>query len=96
MIRSAGPCGFAVVVRCWSLRGALQGPLSLLSPPRRCREPLCFLVCFFFFLLTGLAVLPLEFHGLDEAMLLRALQALQQEHKAEIITLDDGRGVKFF
>lgn len=38
----------------------------------------------------------LEFHGLDEAMLLRALQALQQEHKAEIITLDDGRGVKFF
>ncbi|KFO72119.1 Vacuolar protein-sorting-associated protein 25, partial [Cuculus canorus] len=37
-----------------------------------------------------------EFHGLDETMLLRALQALQQEHKAEIITLDDGRGVKFF
>uniref|UniRef100_A0A8C4J7N1 Vacuolar protein-sorting-associated protein 25 n=2 Tax=Dromaius novaehollandiae TaxID=8790 RepID=A0A8C4J7N1_DRONO len=37
-----------------------------------------------------------EFHGLDESMLLRALQALQQEHKAEIITLDDGRGVKFF
>ncbi|NXG19859.1 VPS25 protein, partial [Grallaria varia] len=37
-----------------------------------------------------------EFHGLDEAVLLRALQALQQEHKAEIITLDDGRGVKFF
>ncbi|PKU31068.1 serine threonine-protein kinase wnk4 [Limosa lapponica baueri] len=33
----------------------------------------------------------LEFHGLDETMLLRALQALQQEHKAEIITLDDGR-----
>lgn len=38
----------------------------------------------------------IEFHGLDEATLLRALQALQQEHKAEIITLDDGRGVKFF
>ncbi|XP_041282273.1 vacuolar protein-sorting-associated protein 25 [Onychostruthus taczanowskii] len=37
-----------------------------------------------------------EFHGLDEDTLLRALQALQQEHKAEIITLDDGRGVKFF
>ncbi|XP_066484130.1 vacuolar protein-sorting-associated protein 25 [Tiliqua scincoides] len=37
-----------------------------------------------------------EFHGLEESMLLRALQALQQEHKAEIITLDDGRGVKFF
>ncbi|XP_062988267.1 vacuolar protein-sorting-associated protein 25 isoform X2 [Elgaria multicarinata webbii] len=37
-----------------------------------------------------------EFHGLEESMLLRALQSLQQEHKAEIITLDDGRGVKFF
>ncbi|KAL8175766.1 UNVERIFIED_CONTAM: Vacuolar protein-sorting-associated protein 25 [Gekko kuhli] len=37
-----------------------------------------------------------EFHGLEESLLLRALQALQQEHKAEIITLDDGRGVKFF
>ncbi|EPY88160.1 WNK lysine deficient protein kinase 4-like protein [Camelus ferus] len=32
-----------------------------------------------------------EFHGLDEATLLRALQALQQEHKAEIITVSDGR-----
>lgn len=37
-----------------------------------------------------------EFHGLDEATLLRALQALQQEHKAELITISDGRGVKFF
>ncbi|XP_067397065.1 vacuolar protein-sorting-associated protein 25 [Emydura macquarii macquarii] len=37
-----------------------------------------------------------EFHGLEESMLLRALQVLQQEHRAEIITLDDGRGVKFF
>lgn len=37
-----------------------------------------------------------EFHGLDEATLLRALQALQHEHKAEIITVSDGRGVKFF
>ncbi|ETE61709.1 Vacuolar protein-sorting-associated protein 25 [Ophiophagus hannah] len=37
-----------------------------------------------------------EFHGLEELVLLRALQALQQEHKAEIFTLNDGRGVKFF
>ncbi|XP_029429642.1 vacuolar protein-sorting-associated protein 25 [Rhinatrema bivittatum] len=37
-----------------------------------------------------------EFHGLDESMLLRALQALQLEHRAEIITLNDSRGVKFF
>lgn len=37
-----------------------------------------------------------EFHGLEEWMLLRALQALQTEGKAEIITMDDGKGVKFF
>ncbi|XP_069809444.1 vacuolar protein-sorting-associated protein 25 [Dendropsophus ebraccatus] len=37
-----------------------------------------------------------EFHGLDEAMLLRSLEALQIEHKAEIITLNDSKGVKFF
>lgn len=51
---------------------------------------------FFFFPVDGDLCPSLEFHGLDETMLLRALQALQQEHKAEIITLDDGRGVKFF
>lgn len=37
-----------------------------------------------------------EFHGLEEWMLLRALQALQADGKAEIITMDDGKGVKFF
>lgn len=39
---------------------------------------------------------PAEFHGLEEWMLLRSLQALQTEGKAEIITMDDGKGVKFF
>ncbi|KAG7227703.1 hypothetical protein INR49_029465 [Caranx melampygus] len=37
-----------------------------------------------------------EFHGLEDWMLLRSLQALQTEGKAEIITMDDGKGVKFF
>ena len=37
-----------------------------------------------------------EFHGLEEWMLLRSLQALEAEGKAEIITMDDGKGVKFF
>ncbi|XP_067825009.1 vacuolar protein-sorting-associated protein 25 [Heptranchias perlo] len=37
-----------------------------------------------------------EFHGLEEWLLLRALQALQSERKAEIITLSDSKGVKFF
>ncbi|XP_051530994.1 vacuolar protein-sorting-associated protein 25 [Myxocyprinus asiaticus] len=37
-----------------------------------------------------------EFHGLEDWMLLRSLQALQAEGKAEMITMDDGKGVKFF
>uniref|UniRef100_A0A3P8VD48 Vacuolar protein-sorting-associated protein 25 n=1 Tax=Cynoglossus semilaevis TaxID=244447 RepID=A0A3P8VD48_CYNSE len=37
-----------------------------------------------------------EFHGLEEWMLLRSLQALQSDGKAEIITMDEGKGVKFF
>ncbi|CAI5658314.1 unnamed protein product [Oreochromis niloticus] len=37
-----------------------------------------------------------EFHGLEDWMLLRSLQALQTEGKAELFTMDDGKGVKFF
>uniref|UniRef100_A0A3B5L5E9 Vacuolar protein-sorting-associated protein 25 n=1 Tax=Xiphophorus couchianus TaxID=32473 RepID=A0A3B5L5E9_9TELE len=37
-----------------------------------------------------------EFHGLEDWMLQRSLQALQTEGKAEIISMDDGKGVKFF
>lgn len=37
-----------------------------------------------------------EFHGLEEWMLLRSLQALQNDGRAEIITMDDAKGVKFF
>uniref|UniRef100_A0A673K913 Vacuolar protein-sorting-associated protein 25 n=1 Tax=Sinocyclocheilus rhinocerous TaxID=307959 RepID=A0A673K913_9TELE len=37
-----------------------------------------------------------EFHGLEDWMLLRSLQALQADGKAEIISMDDGKGVKFF
>uniref|UniRef100_A0AAQ4P142 Vacuolar protein-sorting-associated protein 25 n=1 Tax=Gasterosteus aculeatus aculeatus TaxID=481459 RepID=A0AAQ4P142_GASAC len=37
-----------------------------------------------------------EFHGLEDWMLLRSLQALQTDGKAEIIIMDDGKGVKFF
>lgn len=36
------------------------------------------------------------FHGLEEWMLLRALQSLQADGKAEVITMGDGKGVKFF
>uniref|UniRef100_A0A3Q1CFB0 Vacuolar protein-sorting-associated protein 25 n=1 Tax=Amphiprion ocellaris TaxID=80972 RepID=A0A3Q1CFB0_AMPOC len=34
-----------------------------------------------------------DFHGLEEWMLLRSLQALQTEGKAEIITMDDGKDI---
>lgn len=43
-----------------------------------------------------LRFLPAEFHGLEEMMLLRSLQALQTDGKAEIFSMDDGKGVKFF
>lgn len=68
-------------------------PSPSLPPLPGPHKHVCFLrLSFFFFSCCP----SLEFHGLDEATLLRALQALQQEHKAEIITLDDARGVKFF
>ncbi|KAK1160303.1 hypothetical protein AOXY_G20435 [Acipenser oxyrinchus oxyrinchus] len=37
-----------------------------------------------------------EFHGLEDWLLLRSLQTLQLERKAEIITLNESKGVKFF
>lgn len=53
--------------------------------------PGCDLLCVF----TDLLYLS-EFHGLEDWMLLRSLQALQADGKAEIISMDDGKGVKFF
>ncbi|KAJ8264608.1 hypothetical protein GJAV_G00151240 [Gymnothorax javanicus] len=37
-----------------------------------------------------------EFHGLEEWLLVRSLQTLQSDGKAELINMDDGKGVKFF
>lgn len=37
-----------------------------------------------------------EFYGLDQEVLLRALQVLESQKKAEIISFDDNQGVKFF
>lgn len=37
-----------------------------------------------------------EFHGLEKWLLLRALQTLQDQGKAEIINFDGNEGVKFF
>ncbi|KAK2153886.1 hypothetical protein LSH36_282g03071, partial [Paralvinella palmiformis] len=37
-----------------------------------------------------------EFHGLEDWLLKRALETLEQKHKAEIISYDGSEGVKFF
>ena len=38
----------------------------------------------------------IEFHGLEDWLLKRALETLEQKHKAEIISYDGSEGVKFF
>jgi ESCRT-II complex subunit VPS25 len=37
-----------------------------------------------------------EFHGLEKWLLLRALQTLQDQGKAELMNFDGNEGVKFF
>lgn len=43
-----------------------------------------------------LTYLSLEFTGLDENVLVKALKLLEARGKAEIIALDENSGVKFF
>ena len=37
-----------------------------------------------------------EFHGLDDWLLKRALQTLEKQRKAELMSFDGNEGVKFF
>lgn len=53
-------------------------------------------VCTFFELVAGDDTSDQDFYGLDQEVLLRALQVLESQKKAEIITFDDNQGVKFF
>lgn len=53
-------------------------------------------VCTLFELTAGDASVGEEFHGLDEAVLRKALQNLEQRQKCELISIDDSEGVKFF
>ncbi|XP_026275778.1 vacuolar protein-sorting-associated protein 25 [Frankliniella occidentalis] len=53
-------------------------------------------VCTFFELVSGDDTNEQEFHGLDEEVLLRAIQVLETQKKAEVIPIDDSHGVKFF
>ena len=38
----------------------------------------------------------IEFHGLDNEVLIRALRTLESSKKAEVIKFDENEGVKFF
>lgn len=53
-------------------------------------------VCTLFEITNGDDSVDQEFHGLDESVLRKALQLLEQSGKCELITFDDNQGVKFF
>uniref|UniRef100_S4R6R2 Vacuolar protein-sorting-associated protein 25 n=1 Tax=Petromyzon marinus TaxID=7757 RepID=S4R6R2_PETMA len=53
-------------------------------------------VCTLYELTHGEDTAREEFHGLDEWLLLRALESLQEEGRAEVMSIGDGKGVKFF
>ncbi|GAB6028115.1 Vacuolar protein-sorting-associated protein 25 [Chamberlinius hualienensis] len=46
--------------------------------------------------ITGEESIKEEFYGLDEKILLRALQVLESDKKAELFSTDGSEGVKFF
>lgn len=53
-------------------------------------------VCTLYEITNGDDTIGQEFHGLDESVLLKALQQLEQNGKCELISFDDNQGVKFF
>ena len=53
-------------------------------------------VCTLFELSQGEETEQQEFHGLEDWLLMRALRTLEVEGKAELLTVGDLEGVKFF
>ncbi|XP_013396325.1 vacuolar protein-sorting-associated protein 25 [Lingula anatina] len=53
-------------------------------------------VCTFYELTDGDDTAGQEFHGLEPDLLVKALKVLESQGKAEIIEMDESRGVKFF
>lgn len=53
-------------------------------------------VCTLFELTNGDTSTGEEFHGLDQAVLVKALRVLESQQKCELINFDDNEGVKFF
>ncbi|XP_066994490.2 vacuolar protein-sorting-associated protein 25 [Anabrus simplex] len=53
-------------------------------------------VCTLYELTSGDTAVGEEFHGLDTDILIKALQKLEAQKKAELIFFDDNQGVKFF
>lgn len=52
-------------------------------------------VCTFYEILYGDDTVDCEFHGLDEQIFKNALQSLENENKAVVISFDGNQGVKF-
>lgn len=53
-------------------------------------------VCTIYELSKGDDTTGQDFHGIDENVLLKALQKLESSGKCEVISFDDNQGVKFF
>ncbi|KAH8370774.1 hypothetical protein KR093_004910 [Drosophila rubida] len=53
-------------------------------------------ICTLYEIASGDSTTQLEFHGMDEAVLLKALRLLEEKGKCELIEMDGSHGVKFF
>ncbi|XP_017126263.1 vacuolar protein-sorting-associated protein 25 [Drosophila elegans] len=53
-------------------------------------------ICTLYEIASGENTAALEFHGVDEAVLLSALRLLEQKGRCELIEMDGSHGVKFF
>ncbi|KAL7737879.1 hypothetical protein ACLKA6_006254 [Drosophila palustris] len=53
-------------------------------------------VCTLYEIASGESTTQLDFHGVDESVLLKALRVLEEKGKCELIEMDGSHGVKFF
>jgi len=53
-------------------------------------------ICTLYEIAFGENTAQLDFHGVDEAVLLSALRLLEEKGRCELIEMDGSHGVKFF
>lgn len=53
-------------------------------------------ICTLYEIISGESSTRLEFHNMDENVLLSALRLLEERGKCELIEMDGSHGVKFF